>query len=272
VLPHFWQTVLFQVFALASGAALVGATVLWAARRRVRRRLQQLERQRAIERERARIARDIHDDLGAGLTRISMLSRTVRTELDDKRQAAVDVDQIYTMAREMTRAMDEIVWAVNPKHDTLDSLVNYLARFAQSFLSVAAIRCRLDVPVLLPALALTAEVRHNLFLAFKESLNNAVRHAQASEVRVSLELAPGGFTLTVADNGRGFDQSQICGRNEAVSAGVRLAAGNGLVNMRRRMEEISGTCELDSAPGRGCRVKLAVSFKQMTMPVSKNGV
>src|SRR5207237_10090099 len=167
-----WQTWWFQAAAILSGAGAVAGAARWITRRRVRTRLQQLERQQALERERARIARDIHDDLGASLTRISMLSQTVRGELEDHQQAALDADQIYSTARELTRAMDEIVWAVNPKHDSLDSLVTYLGRFAQTFLSGAGIRCRLDVPLHLPSWALTAEIRHNLFLAFKETLNN----------------------------------------------------------------------------------------------------
>ena len=128
-------------------ALMLVAGVFSVSRRRERRKLEQVERQRALERERARIARDIHDDLGASLTRITMLSQSVRGELDGQAQATADVDQIYSTARELTRAMDEIVWAVNPKHDTLDSLVTYLGRFAQQFLSSAGIRCRLDVPV-----------------------------------------------------------------------------------------------------------------------------
>src|SRR4051794_10257220 len=126
--------------------------------------------------------------------------------------------------------MDEIVWAVSPQHDTLDSLVTYLGKFAQDFLSVAGIRCRLNVPMQLPAWPLTAEVRHNLFLALKEALHNVVKHAAATEVRVSLIPAAAGFSLVVEDNGKGFD---------ATSAGTgaspdgskltpRISAGNGL--------------------------------------------
>src|SRR5262249_10602452 len=158
-------------------------------------------RQHALERERARIARDIHDDLGASLTRISMLSESVRGELETIPAAAGEVEQIHSTAREITRAMDEIVWAVNPKYDTLDSLAAYLSRFAQQYLGAAGIRCRLKVPVQLPTLALSAEVRHNVFLAFKETLNNVVKHAQASQVFVSLELRPTEFVLVVVDDG-----------------------------------------------------------------------
>jgi len=257
VLPFFWQTWWFQGGAVLSGAGAVGAGVLSIARRRERRKLEQLERQRALERERARIARDIHDDLGASLTRIGMLSQTARGELEGQPQAAADVDRIYHIAREVTRAMDEIVWAVNPKHDTLDSLVTYLGRFAQQFLSAASVRCRLDEPVNLPAWNLTAEIRHNVFLAFKELLNNVVKHAQATEVRVALELQADGFVLLVADNGRGFDWSTR--KTVAVAEdGARLAGGNGLLNVQKRLEEVGGRAHWDTAPGEGTRVRLTV--------------
>ena len=210
-----------------------------------------------MERERARIARDIHDDLGASLTRITMLSQSVRADLEGRAQATGDVDQIYNTARELTRAMDEIVWAVNPKHDTVDSLVTYLGRFAQHFLSSAGVRCRLDVPVYLPSWALTSEIRHNVFLALKEALHNVVKHATATEVRISLQLEPGGFILIVADNGRGFELESR--KNGAVAdEGARIATGNGLLNMKKRLEEIGGRCEWDTGPGEGTRVKFVI--------------
>src|SRR5882724_4400922 len=249
VLPWFYQTWWFRLAAIVGGAAAVGATVVFVTRRRVRDRLEQLERQQAVERERARIARDIHDDLGASLTRITMLSQTVRGELDDRQQAAADIDQIYGTARELTRAMDEIVWAVNPKHDTVDSLVTYLGRFAQTFLGTAGIRCRLEVPLQLLAWTVTAEIRHNVFLAFKEALNNAVKHAGASEVRISLEVRPSGLLLLVADNGSGFEINGFENSLAIHPDSTRLATGNGLLNMRKRLDEIGGRCEWDTARG-----------------------
>src|SRR5258707_4968618 len=152
--------------------------------------------------------------------------------------------------------MDEIVWAVNPKHDPLDSLVTYLGRFAQQFLSAAGIRCRLDVPVYLPPWALTSEVRHNVFLALKEALNNAVKHAAATEVRISLELQSAGFVLLLADNGRGFDRNSRSERSGPGADGARIGPGNGLLNMQKRLEEIGGCCEWNTAPGEGTPGKL----------------
>jgi signal transduction histidine kinase/ligand-binding sensor domain-containing protein len=257
VLPHFWQTWWCRVLAGLLFAAMVAGTVLLTTRHRMRLKLERIEHQRAVERERARIAKDIHDDLGASLTRITMLSQSARGELDSAPEAAADVDRIYRTARELTRAMDEIVWAVNPQHDTLDSLATYLGRFAQDFLNAVHIRCRLDVPMQLPPWLLTAEVRHNLFLAFKEALNNAVRHADASEVRVSLTIESEGFALRIEDQGRGFAGEKAA---RATDSG-RLAAGNGLANMHQRLAEIGGRAEIHSTPGKGTTVTFFVPHK-----------
>ena len=269
VLPHVWQAWWFKIALAVAAAGAVAALAISVTRRRVRRKLEQLERQRALERERARIARDIHDDLGASLTRITLLSQSARSELESGHRAGADVDQIYSTARELTRSMDEIVWAVNPQHDTLDSLVTYLGRFAQHFLTVAGIRCRLDAPLQLPALPLTAEMRHNVFLAFKEALNNVVKHAKATEVRLSLELRPEGFMLVIADNGCGFTWPPGQELATEPADGHRLAGGNGLTNMQKRLEEIGGCCGWDTAPGEGTRAKLVVVVKAWARGVIK---
>jgi ligand-binding sensor domain-containing protein/signal transduction histidine kinase len=269
VLPYFWQTWWFRVVAGVAAAAALGGTVRGLTRRRYRRKLERLERQRAVEKERARIAKDIHDDLGASLTRITLLSQTARGDLDQPEQAAADLDRIYDTARELTQAMDEIVWAVNPMHDTLDSLVSYLGGFAQDFLSTAGVRCRLEVPVLLPALPVTAEVRHNLFLAVKEAVHNVVRHAGATEARILFVLERNGFALVIQDNGKGFEpplnveRSMLnLQRSEGVtSSPIRLASGNGLSNMRRRLEEIGGSCTVTSAVGQGTEVTFQLLLK-----------
>jgi len=224
------------------------------------RRLEHLKRQRAVERERARIARDIHDDLGASLTRIAMLSEGVRREFEGNSNGAIAAARVNATARELMRAMDEIVWAVNPKHDTLDSLASYLGGFAQDFLQAAGVRCRLDVPMQLPAQPVVAEVRHSLYLATKEALHNVVKHSGASEVQIVVRPEQGGFLITVEDNGRGLNPAlaQPGGPNEPT---VRIAHGNGLANMQKRMTDLGGTCEWDSAPGCGTRVTFRMKIK-----------
>jgi signal transduction histidine kinase/ligand-binding sensor domain-containing protein len=259
LLPHFWQTWWFRFLGGLMIVVAAGMAVWFEMRRRMHRRLEKIEREQAIERERARIARDIHDDLGASLTRITMFSQSAGGEIESPETMAGNMKRIFGTARELTRTMDEIVWAINPRHDRLESLANYLSRFAHDFLSTAEIRCRLNVPLDVPARPVTAEVRHHLFLAFKEALNNVVKHAAATEVRVEFKLAREKLELLVADNGRGFTAGVALYPLSANSDG--LAGGNGLANMRRRLAEIGGACEIQSEPGRGTEVKFTVPIR-----------
>jgi signal transduction histidine kinase/ligand-binding sensor domain-containing protein len=255
VLPHVWETWWFlsALALVATGAVAAAARHL--ATRRLKGALERLERQRAVERDRARIAKDIHDDLGAGLTQITLLSELARS--DSPQETDQHLAQISETARELTRGMDEIVWAVNPRNDTLDSLTTYVCRFAQEYLNVAGIQCRLDVPAQLPALPVTSEVRHNLFLAIKEALNNVIKHARAREVRLRLQPGADGFTLVIEDDGQGFD---VAGATSAGAAATRLSPGQGLENLGKRLEAIGGSCVVTSEPGRGTRIEMTVSL------------
>lgn len=254
VLPHFLQTWWFKTTLALAACALVGGGVFLESRRRMHRKLERIAREHELERERSRIAQDIHDDLGASLTRIGMLSEPAAGEMNGAPQAAANLSQIHTTTGELTRAMDEIVWAVNPRHDTLESLTNYISRFAQDFLGTAHIRCRLALPLEVPELSVRSEVRHNLFLAVKETLHNAVKHSGANEVRVTLQFVPGGFRLIVTDNGAGFDPKRV-NRGSEIN---RPAPGNGLRNLRSRLAQINGRSEIHSAPGEGTRVEFFV--------------
>ena len=250
VLPRFWQTWWFNDLSTFAALAVVAGMVWFVSRRRMRAKLERIERQQTLERERTRIARDIHDHLGANLTRISLLSQSAHGELENPAQAAAQLERIYGTSRELTRSMDEIVWAVNPQHDTLDSLASYLGNFAQEYLVSLNLRCRLDVPLHLPHWPITAEMRHNVFLAFKEALHNVVKHANATEVFITLATDASGFHLAVRDNGTGFDPAAIP---------TRPGRGNGLKNMRQRLEQIGGRCEFQSAAGTGAEIKFLVS-------------
>lgn len=267
VLPYFWQTWWFQLLVAVAAAGVIGGMARWVTRRRYWRKLDQIERQRAVERERSRIARDIHDDLGASLTRITLLSHSASEELAEPERAAAHLQRISATSLELTKALEEIVWAINPRHDTLDSLVTYLGRFAQDLSSAAGVRCRIDMPTELPPWPLSAESRHNLFLAFKEALHNVVRHAGASQVNVTLRLAPTEFTLAVEDDGRGFPTTSTTSttttpREDLGGTFGRTggAGGNGLQNMVRRLDEIGGRCEVSSVPGVGTTVRLVVKI------------
>jgi len=253
VAPYYWQTWWFRSLAILLAVGGVGLIVRHETRRRMQFRLDELERERGIERERTRIAQDIHDDIGTSLTRITMLSQSARSETAKPAQTAIVLERIHDAALEVTHTLDEIVWAVNPRHDTLDSLVNYISRLAQQTLAEAEIACRIDLPMELPPWPLKAQARHNLLLAFKEVLNNILKHSRATEVHVSLALQPAAFVITVQDNGSGP-------ANPASGAKIqnRVLGGNGLENMHRRLAQIGGRCEMRAAPGQGWCVVFTV--------------
>jgi signal transduction histidine kinase/ligand-binding sensor domain-containing protein len=263
VLPYFWQTAWFRLLGGLATVLVASGAVWFDTRRRMRRKLERAERQRDIERERARIARDIHDDVGVQLTRITMMSESARGEVANPERAAVGLQKIYDTARELTRSMDEIVWAVNPRHDTLEGLATYLEKFAQDWLATAGFRCRLDLPLQFPEWPLTSEVRHNVFLAFKEALHNAVKHSGASEVLIRLAVKEKSFELAVEDNGHGFAAEEKM-RIVSVTQG-RVASGNGLENMKRRLAASGGSCEIHSAPGAGTKVIFSVRLKEAAL-------
>jgi len=141
----------------------------------------------------------------------------------------------------MVTALNEIVWAVNPNNDSLNELVGYLGNAAEAFFRPGPIRCRLDIPGDLPERPITAEARHGIFLAFKEAINNAAKHSRATEVRVEIRCAGGELQIAITDNGLGFDPAAS-------------HAGNGLANMRQRLERLGGSCALHSVPGKATTV------------------
>jgi signal transduction histidine kinase len=176
---------------------------------------------------------------------------------------APQLGQIYETVRQITRSMDEIVWAVNPKNDHLDGLVSYLVSYAQGFLSVAGIRCRLDLPDQLPHAALTSQVRHNLYLCVKEALNNIVKHSGTDEVTIAMRVVANSLTLTISDHGRAREGPGANGHPNGHGNGthhdVRVLPGQGLANIAQRVAEMDGTCEF-TPPGAGQGARLAITI------------
>lgn len=239
-------------------AAVLAATMLWITQlhRQVTERTAQLgaqiqerqrvEHQHAMEQERARIAQDLHDELGSGITEISMLAARAKSAsaVDNKRSGYLE--QVGDKAREMVTALDEIVWAMNPRHDSLASLVTYFCLYADRFLGLAGIAWRLDDALAPPDHAMDSRQRHQLFLAFKEALTNIVRHSGATEVRLSFRVTDGHVRLTIMDNGRGLPASAPTGEMD------------GMANMRARVEKLGGHFEMDSEAGCGTTLRLFV--------------
>ena len=245
--PYWWETAWFRGCTPLAAAGLLGGGILLGLRRRHRNQIERLKLLQATERERARIARDLHDDLGSHLTRIVMLSDAEPGGREDAQEVGGALDEINQTGREMTLKMSEIVWALNPEHDTLDSFAGYVAKRAHELLAAAKIQCRLDLPLDLPASPLSSPVRHEVLLAFKEALHNIVKHARAARVLVTLKLEGESFVLTVEDDGQGF----------AVPPDAS-SRGHGLANMKHRLAAVDGRCEVRSQPGGGTCVRFEV--------------
>jgi signal transduction histidine kinase/ligand-binding sensor domain-containing protein len=246
VVPQFWERRPVRVAAgilFAVGVAFGGRR--WE-RERSKQRLRRLEIQRAMDQVRQRIARDIHDDLGSGLTEITMLSDNLAGDGNDAQATRNTVRRIGDCARALTHSMDEVVWAINPQTDTFESLATYLNVIAQERLALAGIRCRLNTDADLPNLDLSADIRHSLYRAAKEALNNAIKYSGATEVSVTIDYRGSELSVVIQDNGRGFDPNEPFRR------------GAGLKYMGQRLAEIGGRCEIISQIGAGTSVRFTI--------------
>ena len=201
-----------------------------------------------MERERTRIARDMHDEIGSKLTRISFLSELVKETPREAPESEQQITSIAQASRELLATLDELVWAVNPRNDSLEQLAVYFWHYANEYFKMTPVECRLEMAPELPQYLLSSEVRHNLFLAFVEALNNVLKHADASRVEIKMRYQTDIFEITIVDNGRGFDVS--AGQHESDRQ------SNGLKNMRQRLADMNGKCVIASRPGEGTRVAL----------------
>jgi len=240
--PHFWQTIWFPI-AIASGSLLIGALFY-----RLR-----VARLKALADLRIRIAQDLHDDVGSRLTRVAMVTELAERETQPTSPSKPYIQNIAKTVRDITRAMDEIVWTINPRNDTLENLANYVFHYAQEYFQDSTVRCRLDLPHDLPDRRVTTEERHNLFMAVKEALNNVLKHSRATEVRIAMVKVDNRMAIIITDNGRGLDDK---------GAGP---ASDGLLNMSQRLAVIGGRFEIDSQQGQGTTVTMRLPVRWSAM-------
>ena len=246
IAPYFYQTTPFY-----AGCVLLLVALVWAvhhARLRALDRLRKLEQQHALDLERARISRDIHDDLGSRFLQISVLGELTQRTLAASNNPIAHLEKLRTTAGEAFQALDEIVWAVNPKQDSLAGLLSYLREFAPQFLAPAGIHCHLDFPASVPNLRLAAQTRHDLFLAIKEGLQNVVKHAGAKEVTLRLTIEGKRLRFSIRDDGVGLAQNG------------HSMNGNGMANMRHRTAQIGGELTVLSEPGQGTELRFELDL------------
>jgi len=235
--PHFWQSIWFVITVIVSGLLLALATGWLIARGRMKRRLREVRVQGMLEAERTRISRDLHDELGASLTEVSILTALAAEANHDERLGS-SLDQLSLKAKQVVGALDEIVWATNPAQDSLASLVEYLAFSAREFLKVVNVALHSDIVRDVPDVMIGPRRRHQVVLATREALNNAVKHAAAQAISLRIAIEDDNLVIVVRDEGKGF-------------AVEYAAGGNGLTNMAKRMTDCGGTCHFDSVPGGG---------------------
>jgi len=207
------------------------------------RERERLERQAALESERSRIARDLHDDLGSSLTEISVLASTGQLPHSGVTNQSGLFQSIGTRARSLIAALDVIVWAVDPEDNSLQSLADYLTGYTNDFFSHTQIACRFKVPVSFPPITLEGRVRHDLLMVVKEALNNIVRHAEATELEFRLAVVDGNLEIDIADNGKGIETGAHSG-------------GHGLKNLAARLKKLGGQCTIEPRTTRGTIVKI----------------
>jgi signal transduction histidine kinase len=233
----FWQTDIFTLLLAVMLAILIWILIKSYLGIKIRNQQRGFEKQQAIEKERTRIATDMHDDLGAGLSSIRFLSEKVRrNSFSDITK--IDIDKIMDHSSELVDKMNEIVWAMNEKNDSLGDLLVYIRSYAKEYCEESGLQCEILQPDVIPAVFVSGETRRHVFLTIKESLHNIVKHAGASEVKMDFHINSG-LSVVITDNGKGFD---------TVNSGTEKQ-GNGLKNMRRRIESMGGSFKIYSISG-----------------------
>jgi signal transduction histidine kinase/ligand-binding sensor domain-containing protein len=246
IAPFIYQTWWFYVVCGGAAVGLVASVVFW--RMRELRKIHLLEQQAAITAERTRIAKDLHDGLGADLTRLTMLADLASGETGSSGSELLK--KLSSSSREAARELKELIWVANPANDTMDGLVSRICQTAEDFLGDARMKCRLDIAPHLPEQPLSIEQRRNFLLVARETFNNIVKHSGATEVGIRASGDGDSLQLSIEDNGRGFDPATA--RRE----------GLGLSSMRRRIENLGGTFTLASHPGEGTKIIIALKLEQ----------
>ena len=253
---YFWQSWWFIGITGVALLSAVGGTVRLIERQKARARLKRLEQERALERERTRIAQDLHDEMGAKLCRISFLSEHARRDSTNPAEMQEQIKSISDDSREVLHSLDEIVWAVNPQNDTLEQATSYLAQFAQDYFSMTGVECQMVVPSQMPHHPVSSQVRHHLFLALREALANILKHSGATHTKISMSCENASLEIRVEDNGKGFDaKTQLAGDSHSNDM------HDGLRNMTKRFTDVGGQCFIESTVGSGTAIKFILPLK-----------
>lgn len=255
VLPPFWRRPWFLPLVVASSVAALIWGLVSRSRRQAYQRLREYRFQRDLERDRARIARDMHDDLGTRISVLSLHGAMALKDLDDNPENSRRLLSLMKASgRELVVAMDDLVWAVDPAYDNLEQFGTHLTRMAEEIFRESAIRCRLEIPALLPAHPLSSDFRYQLALAVKEALHNVLRHAGACDVKLTLDFEKEELFIQIQDSGCGFQENPESDRH-------------GLANLKQRLQDLGGTCTITSTLGEGTLVEFRCPLSPHVPPL-----
>ena len=244
--PPFWKTGWFITLMALAISSLFFAGVRYISQRNLKEKLLRLEKKQAVEKERNRISQDMHDDLGSGLTKIAILSEVVKKQMQEPEKAREQLENISRSSRELVDNLQDIIWVLNPRNDTLENLGAYIREYALKFFEPFETQLQFHYPDQVPTTRLSEETRRNIFLVIKETCNNIARHAWCNTVTIAMRQEPGAIVFSITDDGKGFDTDRV------------RQFGNGILNMKNRMEQIGGTYAISSAPGKGTTTQIRI--------------
>ncbi len=239
VATPWWQSWWFRTMAAVALVALILLSVWYYTNSKLEKQKLEMEKREAIEKERNRISQDVHDDMGSGLTKIAILSEVVKKQLAEPEKAKEQLEKIAGFSRELVDNLQDIIWVLNPKNDTLESLSSYIREYGLKYFEPLAVQVKFNYPEHFANKVLSEEQRRNIYMTVKESFTNIAKHAWSNEVTVTIAETSNEILLAIADDGKGFDVSK-----------VRVFA-NGLKNMQNRIEQIGGSYNISSVPGNG---------------------
>jgi signal transduction histidine kinase len=251
IIPYWWQTTWFRGGALCLLIGSVALTVRFLSELKLRRRLKLLEQEHALEKERARIARDVHDELGSSVTGLRFIIRRLTEENSDRERGRV-IEQLNSHSRRLAFDLERVVWSVSPKNNSLDRLASYVGSFSRNFLRGGSIECLFECSSVIPKLTVPPDIQHHVLSLTREAVNNVQKHSRATQVVVRTEYVDGLFKIHIRDNGVGFNLDA-----------PENAERNGLENMRSRVAEMRGQISVESSPGHGTDVRVAVPINTL---------
>lgn len=268
IIPPFYRQAWFQAAALLMAAALFGGIIWFLSVRKLRQQVRRLEQEKLMEAERqrtrARIARDLHDDISSTLGSIALYAESLRRQASQlSRKHSDTLAKISGLSTEALDAMSDIVWSIAPQHDSLNNLLARIKNLAVSTCALSRIDYEIDIPECQHEVNLSEEVRRNLYLIFKEALNNILRHSSATAVKIKAGLHNDTFEMILEDNGKGFliNESELGLESTQAVQSEKRSTGHGLCNMRNRAKEIDAELVITSEQGKGTTVQLV---KRMT--------